>query len=314
VSKLEFSSLDIQETLRKLFPSWAKLSRAKNIHWLTPEMFELLMTSSHDNWKWALDNDRSVVSHRPLLIERLLGLWGEIALVRTQHTFPVKKAVSVREHVLVPVKGPQSGATVGYLIFEGVKAKTCGKFDQMVRPATKHIEFCTQFAGAKNQSYMDDLTALYNQRYLPVVFEREINRMARLKKTFSVLFMDLDFFKKVNDTRGHWIGSKLLVEVAKLIQQCTRTCDYSFRYGGDEFVVVLVDTDLENGQIVAERIRGRIEQHEFVVEGHSIKLTMSIGMAAYPQHASSTVELIKLADQAMYYGKSKSRNIVFVAG
>ena len=97
-------------------------------------------------------------------------------------------------------------------------------------------------------------------------------------------------------------------------QRSIRTCDYAFRYGGDEFVVVLVDTSPEQGEKIAERIRRAIEQNDFLIDGVALKLTVSIGLAIYPDHAKSTVELLKLADQAMYYGKSKSRNIVFLAG
>ena len=135
--------------------------------------------------------------------------------------------------------------------------------------------------------------------------------MQRLDKKFSVLFLDIDYFKKVNDTSGHWIGSRLLVEVSRIILGSVRSCDYAFRYGGDEFVVVLVDTTREQGETIAERIRRAIEQHEFLIDSVSLKLTVSIGLAIFPDHAKSTVELLKLADQAMYYGKTKSRNIVF---
>lgn len=219
---------------------------------------------------------------------------------------------------------PKQKEIIGYFLFEGVKRSRLSlkTVSNRISRGAAHLEFCVQYAQAKDQSFVDDLTNLYNQRYLPIVLDREISRMGRFKKKFAVLFLDIDFFKRVNDTRGHWIGSKVLVEVSKIIKACTRNCDYGFRYGGDEFLVVLVDTNAENGQKVAERIRRAIEEHEFLSEdpvSHStkpvsLKLTVSIGLATYPDHAKSTVDLIQLADQAMYYGKNKGRNVVSSAG
>jgi diguanylate cyclase (GGDEF)-like protein len=125
--------------------------------------------------------------------------------------------------------------------------------------------------------------------------------------------MDLDFFKQVNDTKGHLVGSKILVELGILLQGQLRRSDYAFRYGGDEFVCVLPDTHAEGAMIAAERLRAVVESQEFVIDGHSIKITVSVGIATYPDHASSRRDIIYMADQAMYYGKAKSRNIVIMA-
>src|SRR6185437_8993666 len=129
----------------------------------------------------------------------------------------------------------------------------------------------------------------------------------------SLLFLDIDYFKMVNDGRGHWVGSKLLIELSKVLRLQVRSCDYCFRYGGDEFIVLLSGSTAENSKKVAERIRKAVESTTFSVEGHNMNLTVSIGLAAFPEHAQSASGLIQIADQAMYYGKKKSRNIVFVA-
>jgi diguanylate cyclase (GGDEF)-like protein len=117
----------------------------------------------------------------------------------------------------------------------------------------------------------------------------------------------------VNDGRGHYIGSKLLVELGQLFKQQVRACDYAFRYGGDEFIILLSSSNAESSKKVAERIRKAVEERTFSVEGQNLNLTVSIGLAAYPEHGQTAASLIQLADQAMYYGKRKSRNIVFVA-
>jgi diguanylate cyclase (GGDEF)-like protein len=316
----EFTSLEMNITIPSLLRFWAKKFPCSNVHWITRDTFARMKNVAPDAWKWNVDAEQSVQSHKPASLDRLFEVWHQISLMPSGKTSsrPTLIQRADKANVLCPIKGPQTGEILGYILFEALVGKVTPKrlsaIKSAVVPHSRHLEFCWQYQQSKAQSFHDDLTSLYNQRYLPVVFEREINRMERLNKQFTVLFMDIDFFKKVNDSRGHWTGSALLKDVSKIILDCTRACDYAFRYGGDEFLVVLVDTSPENGQKVAERIRSRIEQNDFEIEGHNLKLTVSIGLACYPVHAQSTVELIQLADQAMYYGKNKSRNIVFCAG
>ena len=170
--------------------------------------------------------------------------------------------------------------------------------------------------GAEAQSliYIDDLTKLYNGRYLNVVLDREMKRSERYRNFFCVLFMDLDFFKRVNDAHGHLIGSRVLVEVGAVLRACVRDSDTVVRYGGDEFVVLLVETNADEAMIVAERMRRMIEVEPFVKElGLGIRLTMSIGISAFPEHATTKQGLLNLADQAMYRGKESTRNVVYLA-
>jgi diguanylate cyclase (GGDEF)-like protein len=169
-------------------------------------------------------------------------------------------------------------------------------------------------AQAQSLIYIDDLTKLYNSRYLNVVLDREMKRSERYRNFFSVLFMDVDFFKRVNDSHGHLVGSRVLVEVGSLLRSCVRETDTVVRYGGDEFVVLLVETNAEEAKLVAERMRLMVESGRFVTEmGLDIRLTISIGIAAFPEHANTKQHLLNLADQAMYRGKESSRNVVYLA-
>jgi diguanylate cyclase (GGDEF)-like protein len=162
--------------------------------------------------------------------------------------------------------------------------------------------------------YIDDLTKLYNSRYLNVVIDREMKRSERYRNFFSVLFMDIDFFKRVNDTHGHLVGSRVLQEVGTVLRSCVRDSDTVARYGGDEFVVLLVETNSEEAMFVAERMRKAIEAEHLVQSmGLDIRLTISIGIAAFPEHATSKTHLLNLADQAMYRGKESTRNVVYLA-
>jgi diguanylate cyclase (GGDEF)-like protein len=210
-----------------------------------------------------------------------------------------------------------NGSLQGILLFEGLTQKNPVALFNKLRPsleiAGKYLAFAYQQLDARNMSYVDEVTGLYNQRYLPMVLEHEIHRNKRENAQFSLLFLDIDYFKMVNDGRGHMVGSRLLLELGKILKSQVRSCDYLFRYGGDEFIVLLGNSNSENSKKVAERIRKAIESHTFSVEGHNLNLTVSIGLASYPEHAQSASGLIQIADQAMYYGKRKSRNIVFVA-
>ena len=159
-------------------------------------------------------------------------------------------------------------------------------------------------------AYLDDLTHLYNTRYLDVVLERELAG----GRPFSLLFMDVDHFKAVNDQHGHLSGSRLLVEVARVLRSCVRDEDILVRYGGDEYVMLLVGIDSGGGLKVAERIRRALEDHRFLSrEASPVRITSSIGLASFPEHARTKAEIIDLADRAMYRGKRTTRNVVYMA-
>ncbi|MGZ6080450.1 MAG: diguanylate cyclase [Myxococcaceae bacterium] len=173
--------------------------------------------------------------------------------------------------------------------------------------AWNHVE---RFARVEDLAYLDDLTRLYNARYLDEALERELHG----RGPFSLLFLDLDHFKSVNDTHGHLVGSKLLVEAARVVKSCTRDQDVVARWGGDEYVVLLRETDSGGALKVAERIRRTVEGHSFLArEGYGLGVTVCIGVASHPEHAVDRRTLLDLADRAMYRGKRTSRNVVYVA-
>ncbi|MBI3940176.1 MAG: GGDEF domain-containing protein [Acidobacteria bacterium] len=180
-----------------------------------------------------------------------------------------------------------------------------------LEPAFHHIDVLLE---KERLSFTDTLTSLYNAQYLRQFLINEIRRCARYHKQVSILFIDIDWFKQVNDNHGHVAGSDTLVEISRRFSSMVRDSDVVVRYGGDEFVIVVTETAPAGAEAIAERVRSSIEAHVFGrPEGRNICLTVSIGVAGYPDHGSSVEELIRKADSAMYQAKSLQKNNVNVA-
>jgi diguanylate cyclase (GGDEF)-like protein len=161
----------------------------------------------------------------------------------------------------------------------------------------------------------DHCTGLFNARHLSYVLEAEIYRSTRFGHEFSVVFMDLDDFKKVNDAYGHLLGSKFLRMVGDLIKAQLRVIDSAFRYGGDEFVLLLPHTSKPNALVMVRRLREALNSGEFSLEkGRNLKMTASYGVASFPADARTAQDLLRLADEALYRVKSTTRDDIAVAG
>ncbi|WP_316368972.1 diguanylate cyclase [Candidatus Thiodiazotropha sp. CDECU1] len=166
----------------------------------------------------------------------------------------------------------------------------------------------------KQQATHDPLTGLYNRKELETRLTREIARCIRYNHRLSVFMLDIDHFKRVNDQYGHQIGDTVLTNLTSLFERSIRKTDFSARYGGEEFVIVLSETPLDQAKDLAERLRKRVADHPIRLENNEeINLTISIGVATYPDHAESWKELIKSADMAMYAAKKAGRNQVKTA-
>jgi diguanylate cyclase (GGDEF)-like protein len=177
------------------------------------------------------------------------------------------------------------------------------------------LETAARVQRAEALSVTDDLTSLYNSRYLSQVLRREVKRAGRSNRPLSLLFLDLDGFKSVNDSHGHLAGSRTLVEAATVIRMSARETDVVARFGGDEFALVLPDTGTPGAEAVAERVRERLAAHTFLAdEGLDIRLTASVGVATLPDVAESAETLIQAADCAMYRVKAAGKNGVAIAG
>ncbi|MCB9652893.1 MAG: sensor domain-containing diguanylate cyclase [Deltaproteobacteria bacterium] len=173
------------------------------------------------------------------------------------------------------------------------------------------LDNARNYARIRELTIRDDLTTLYNARHLRETLSAELTRAARFQRPVSIIFLDLDFFKVINDTNGHLVGSALLAEFGQFVARHIRKIDMGFRYGGDEFAVVLVETPHEGALVMASRFRELLRQQRFLTrQGLSLQLTASIGVATYPDDGSSTTDILSAADRAMYRAKEGGRDDV----
>jgi diguanylate cyclase (GGDEF)-like protein len=166
----------------------------------------------------------------------------------------------------------------------------------------------------KRMAITDGLTGLFNHKHFHKRLSRELGRFQRTSRPLSLLLMDIDFFKKINDTYGHPAGDEVLRGVAGIVMETIREVDVAARYGGEEFAAVLIDTDKRGAARLAERLRKNIQKTRFEAEGHTISVTASIGISSCGEDAEQTEEIIALADRALYRAKEGGRNRVVAVG
>lgn len=168
---------------------------------------------------------------------------------------------------------------------------------------------------AQRMAIADSLTGLNNRRYFDKVLPQEYERAHRDGIPFSLMMIDVDNFKKFNDTYGHHFGDRVLVSIGRVLRKTLRRIDFAFRYGGEEFVVILPDTDLGSAHKVAERIRQRVvsESRKLLRNQNDPPVTVSIGISCYPRDAACSKALLAMADQLLYKAKKAGRNRVLGA-
>jgi diguanylate cyclase (GGDEF)-like protein len=175
------------------------------------------------------------------------------------------------------------------------------------------IENGKLFRRAEQLAVTDDLTQVYNYRFLKMALRREVKRAARFSQRFSVLMIDVDNLKRYNDRNGHLRGSEVLRMIAQVLVREARSIDLVAKYGGDEFVIILPQTEREGARVLADRIKMSVETTAFPLVPPGI-ITVSLGLATYPDNGLTAGELLESADIALYAAKESGKNRVSTAG
>lgn len=217
----------------------------------------------------------------------------------------------IRSYLIVPLHVRTEG--IGALCLASGKpaafdAATASRLKPVAGAVALAFDNARLFLRIKDLSITDDLTPLYNLRYFQQVLDREMKFTHRHGKEVSILFLDLDRFKPINDTFGHLRGSRVLREIGVLVKGAVRETDYPARYGGDEFCVILPQTSESAAARLGEKLRTIIESHTFLKEeGINATIGVSIGVAAFPTSASDKESLIRIADERMYADKERRK-------
>ena len=181
-------------------------------------------------------------------------------------------------------------------------------FDIMISELLAIFKMKYQYTEKEFMSVLDGLTGLYNRRQFEIGLEQEYNRTKRHPSDFSLAILDIDFFKKVNDTYGHQYGDYVLKTVASLMKQAFRKTDLLYRYGGEELIMIMPETNIEVAIIPVQRLRRMIEEYDFDYNGVKAKVTASIGLTMNYQEFNSPADILKSADEALYKAKESGRN------
>jgi diguanylate cyclase (GGDEF)-like protein len=178
----------------------------------------------------------------------------------------------------------------------------------LVNQATAQLSNAILHEKVQRVAITDGLTGLYNHRYFQERLSHELKRALRQEQPVSLLLLDIDHFKKVNDDYGHPFGDEVLKRISRELSNVARDIDLVARYGGEEFVVILGNAGRRDCKKVAERIRKKVEALSFDCEGETVKTTVSLGGATFPEDGKTKEELIRHADQALYHSKHAGRN------
>jgi len=255
---------------------------------------------------WVAQNDEAVIVPDVSQDTRFFSKVDERTKMETRSIVAVP--VRYRDHCLGVIE------LINCVGREGFQERDLALLEALADFAAIALENARHVKRIHELTITDDCTSLYNARHMDFILETEIYRSQRYGYEFSLVFIDLDHFKSVNDTHGHLVGSKLLAEVGNMVKLACRRIDFAFRYGGDEFVIVLPQASKENAYVVAKRLHRMIGETSWLnSEGLDIHFTASIGVASYPSDAKSKVELLHLADEAMYLVKNTTRNGVAAA-
>lgn len=323
VAKALTSSLDLDSILQTIMDKMAEYFR--------PETWSLLMLDHEKNELYFAiavgDASESLTNVRLKVGEGIAGYvakHGERLIVPDVAADPrfakrIDEMTKWETHSVICVPVRSKLRVLGVIQLVNVDMQNFGDQEQFFLQALCDyaaiaIENARSVEKIQELTITDDCTGLYNARHLYKTLETEVYRSSRFGYEFAVVFIDLDHFKQVNDTHGHLVGSKLLAEIGYLVKAQLRLIDYAFRYGGDEFVVLLPQTGKDSALVVARRLRDSLRTSMFCKEeGLNLNVRASMGVATYPHDAKSPHDIIRQADEMMYLVKNTTRDNIGIA-
>jgi diguanylate cyclase (GGDEF)-like protein len=261
-----------------------------------------------------------VVTHgEPLIVPDVRAALGKDAAAGIELSPAERNAVSFEVQSVIGLPLQSRGQTLGVIQLFNYRVESLNDYAiTFLHILTDYAAIAIENARAVEKiqelTITDDVTRLFNTRHLHALLQTEFERARRFQTEFSVIFLDLDHFKQVNDNYGHLSGTELLVEVAQLIQGATRSVDAVFRYGGDEFVVLLPQTGKTAAVEAAHRLRTALAETRFLTardalrEDAPISISASFGVATYPHDGDGPESILKIADGRMYSIKHATRN------
>jgi diguanylate cyclase (GGDEF)-like protein len=271
--------------------------------------------------KGRVDHLETVRLDRPQRVEltdillRAIDL-GKVVKVRDRHGGrSIIDGYPYRSQLIVPMVS--EGKTVGLLSAESPNADAFSEHDERILSilaASTALALVNADLHERMEklTIIDELTGVYNYRYFRSRLEDERRRTVRYAQPLSLVMVDIDWFKRLNDEHGHETGNIALRGLAQVISGCIRDVDILARYGGEEFIIILPQTGVQEARTLGERIRQKVEESEFGVtsDGEALHMTVSIGISCYPENGRPENELVETVDQALYHAKGKGRNFV----
>ena len=260
-----------------------------------------------DEVKNAIENNQIYQSKE--LVKLISGFIPEIDNSKVANFL---KEAKMKSYILVPLlsKHTHFGSLIVFSSRENISNSELNFLGLFAKQIELAITIADLFQAVKEQAITDGMTGLYNRRYFEEYIKKEAIRAMRQNQKFTVIGLDLDHLKQINDTYGHNYGDIAIKTIAEVLKSNARSIDIAARMGGEEFNLILPGVDIEGGCIAAERIRKAIESVELEKIGH---ITASLGIATYPDQSDDLEELLELTDQAMYESKRNGRNRVTIA-
>ncbi|MDD5166317.1 MAG: GGDEF domain-containing protein [Candidatus Omnitrophica bacterium] len=219
---------------------------------------------------------------------------------------------SYQDHTILPLSIDKTH--FGYLVTSRIKEEEKDKFHILSQQFLLGIKRALLYQKVQELTVRDGLTGVFSRRYLLERLNEELERSKKFKYNFSFLMVDVDHFKDFNDRYGHLVGDAILKEIAGVIKEGIRQIDLVGRYGGEEFSIILAETDKDEAGFIAERIRQAVENRVIKVYDENLKVTISIGISVFPGNADNVLTLIDTADCALYRAKQTGRNLTCIYG